>query len=278
MQRIVFAWILCASLSFGWANDFELKPSALFRYELSGSSGAALQLGGAFGVKLEASGLVEGISLKASGALWAQYSVQATFLEAYASYPLDNFELSLGKRTLYAGPWNQTLMGLEGQWGLFARYNLSGPLPLSFELAYLLLTQGYIGASIGPVQVGTLLVIKEPDPLLGQTDSQLVLNPRIGLELAPVRLYWQSDRGFWLQADYPLDSEYSLSGLIWWNPGWEYLDTTLQPEPDWGSWFSKPDRLLFTLAASWQDQFRLGLDASIAPAQAYKLWFEIWVR
>lgn len=277
MRRIVFAWILCGGLSLAWANDFALKPSALFRYELNGSSGAAPQFSGAFGVKLEASGLVEGISLKAVGALWAQYRAQATFLEIYALYPLDNFELSLGKRTLYSGPWNQTLMGLEGQWGLFARYNLNG-LPLSFELAYLLLTQGYIGARIGPVQAGALLGIKEPDPLQCQTDSQLVLNPRIGLELDPVRLYWQSDRGFWLQADYPLDSGSSLSGLIWWNPGWEYLDSTLQPEPDWGSWLTKPDRLFFTLAASWQDQFRLGLDGSIAPALAYKLWFEIWVR
>lgn len=277
MRGLVFGWVLAVGLNFAWANDFELKPYALFRYEISGSAGAKPQLGGAFGIRADVSGLVEGVNLKASGALWAQNTLQATFLEVYAAYPVDNFELSAGKRTLYSGPWNQTLMGLEGQWGLFARYNLPN-LPLSFELAYLLLTEGYIGARIGSVQLGTLLVIKDPDPLLGQTDSQLVLNPRVGLELEPVKLYWQSDRGFWLQADYPVDPDYSLSGLIWWNPGWQYLDTTIQPDPDWESWLTKPNKLLFTVSGNWQNQFRLGLDVSVAPAEAYRLWFEIGVR
>jgi len=310
MRGVLYSWIVVPLLGLQWGLD--LQPSALFRFDFSRSGGTNVvaQPGGAFGVRLDVNSDLQGIALDASGAFWAQNSLQAALLEAYAAAPLADFELSVGKRTLYAGPWDQTLMGLEGQWGLFIRYNpyqqLVDWLPpdgLGLEVAYLPLTSGYLGARVGPVRLGSLLGVRKSqryNVVLGDYEDELALYPRVGLDLTPVNLFWQSDRGFWATSTIPLrpiveavlppsdpglqtlfsELEQSrLEFLTWWSPDWEYLFPTVPlAQADAASFFSKPKKLLLSAWGSWRDQIKLGFDASIAPAEAYRLWLEFWVR
>jgi len=290
-----------------------LQPSGIVQFSLgyNGAPGpsASLEWGLALGGRLQAQTRWEGVRARADLGLWYDSAVQFGLLEAVAETDLGDFVLSLGKRHDYSGPWDDTLMGRDGRWGVFARYGPSEIPWLSLEMAYLphaglVGGQGFVGASAGIFQLGTFVEIVQMPSGLGEPESSLSLIPRMGLQGREVGLFWQRDRGFWSTASLPLplgqalafmlqcpcDSETQawvealdkgrFEALLWWNPDWDYLgeNSPFLPEDRFQAWLQEPRKLLIGAAYSWNDGLRLGVDLSRAPVEAVRVYVQLYWR
>lgn len=305
-QSPVFSWD-CAALP----GQVCLEPRGLLQLGLSRTDPASWGERVAFGIKLEATTSLEALEFKAVPALWVDNTLQADLLQAYAASAWGDIRLSLGKRLKYGGPWDDTLLGRNGHWGVFAHYTPTALDWASVEAAYLpdpglAGGQGFVGAQAGPFRLGTFAQVIQ---------GGLQWNPRVGLEWGQNEVYWQSDRGFWANLHTPLPlgqivayslecpptSEASCWGrglpeqsdpsvqallrlldegelglLIWWNPDWSLLG---QNDPNTGlplsflDWLGQPKKFYLSLSTTLR-QVRLGLDASLAPVGAYRVYLE----
>ena len=319
--------LLFCLVSLGWAQSspqlspecsleqpqpFCIRPSVLMRLGLNRAESGTWAAQVAFGVKAEARGRWGTVNFSATPALWVDNSLQADLLEAYASAPLGSFRLELGKRTGYGGPWDDTLLGRNGRWGLFAHYSPAELPWLGAEAAYLPHPgfaggEGFLGAQVGPLRLGSFIEAVE--------GAGAQWSPRVGLEFGSGDLYWQSDRGFWADVNTPLplgqalayglrclpdsgacwgrglpalddpnvqtllkgfnEGQFGLS--LWWNPDWALLGTT---DPDTGDtlsflgWLTRPQKFFLGLTATLR-QFRFGFDASLAPVGGYRVYLEV---
>jgi len=263
----------------------------------------------ALGGRLQAQTQWEGVGIRGDLGLWYEAMVQLGLLEAYAQVDLEEFGLSLGKRRNYSGPWDDTLMGRDGRWGVFARYTPAEVSWLGAEVAYLPNAgfaggQGFVGVSAGIFQLGTFVEIVQTPSGLGEPGSSFSLQPRVGLQGREVELFWQSDRGFWSSASLPVPLGQALASVLhcpcdsdtqawvktldrsrfnlflWWNPEWDYLgeNSFFLPEERFQAWLQEPRKLLIGVAYSWNDQLRLGVDLSRAPVEALRLYLRIYLR
>lgn len=288
-----------------------LQPSGVLQFGLgrNGVSGqpAPLELGLALGGRVQAQTRWEGVTARADLGLWYESVVQLGLLEALAEVDLGEFGLSLGKRRDYSGPWDDTLMGRDGRWGMFARYRPAELPWLGLEVAYLPNAkfsggQGFVGGRAGIFQLGTFVEIVQIPSGLGEPEPSLSLNPRLGLQGREVGLFWQWDRGLWSTASLPLplgqalafvlqcpcDSDTQawvealdkslMEGLLWWNPEWDYLgeNSPFLPEERFQAWLQEPRKLLIGAAYNWNDQLRLGVDLSRAPVEALRLYLRLY--
>lgn len=290
-----------------------LQPSGMVQFSLgyNGAPGpsASLEWGLALGGRVQAQTRWEGIRARADLGLWYDSALQFGLLEAFAETDLGEFVLSLGKRRDYSGPWDDTLMGRDGRWGVFVRYGPSEIPWLSLGMAYLPRSglvggQGFVGASAGIFQLGTFVEIVQIPSGLGEPEPSLSLIPRMGLQGREVGLFWQWDRGFWSTASLPLPLGQALAFmlqcpcdaetqawlaaldrsrfelLVWWNPEWEYLgeNSPFLPEERLGAWLREPRKLLAGAAYSWNDQLRLAVDLSRAPVEAVRVYLQLHWR
>ncbi len=257
-----------------------LNPSGLLRLE-----GGSLAVGGL----LEGRARTEEAEFGFSLGLWYQGAWQWGVFEAYLEGALADLSLSLGKRVGLGGPWLDTLMGQDGRWGVFASYPVE---PVTLELAYLPHPglaggQGYLGFLWAGLRAGGLV----------EVEAGVKLIPRVGLQGPLGELFWQEDRGFWAKGAWPLPlgqalallapaeapSEWAawvealdksgLEGMFWWNPEWAYLRQGSLPE----FWLS-PRKLLLGLAYTWDKRVRGGLEVSLAPVEALRLYLELQGR
>ncbi len=287
-----------------------LRPSGLVQgglnyLTLSGSGEPGWALGGLLQVQT----LWEGVRYQINFGLWYDSAVQFGLLEAFVEQGFGEFGLSLGKRRDYSGPWDDTLMGRDGRWGVFARYGPTEVPWLSMEMAYLPHAglgggQGFVGASAGIFQLGTFVEIVQMPSGLGEPEPSLSLIPRMGLQGREVGLFWQRDRGFWSTASLPLplgqalafvlqcpcDSETQawvealdksrFEGFLWWNPEWDYLgeNSPYLPEDRLRAWLQEPRKLLIGVAYGWNDRLRLAVDLSRAPVEAVRVYLQLYWR
>ncbi|WP_027882660.1 hypothetical protein [Meiothermus rufus] len=266
----------------GLPAEGEVCLSALGLLRLEGGGLAA-------GGLLEGRGRAEEAELRFSLGLWYQGAWQWGLLEAYLEGRLADLTLSLGKRVGLGGPWLDTLMGQDGRWGVFASYPAEAVV---LELAYLPHPrlaggQGYLGFVWAGLRAGGLV----------EVEAGVRFIPRIGL-LGPLgELFWQEDRGFWARGSVPLPlgqalaqlapaeagSEWAawvealdksgLEGVLWWNPEWDYLRQGSLP-----SFWLSPRKLLLGLAYTWDKQVRGGLEVSLAPVEALRVYLELQGR
>lgn len=285
-----------------------LQPSGLVQGGLSYSSPpGSSERGWALGARLQAQTQQAGVRYQADFGLWYQAVLQLGLLEAFVEQDLGALWLSLGKRRDYSGPWDDTLLGRDGRWGLFTRYS-PGELPwLGLELAYLPHAglaggQGFVGGRADIFQVGTFVEVVQVPNGLGEQETSIRLVPRLGLQGARVGLFWQWDRGFWSSFSLPLGqalasvlqcpceaeaqawvealNQSRLEGLLWWNPVWDYLgeNSPFLPEERFQAWLSAPRKLLLALAYSWNNQLRLAVDLSRAPVEAVRVYGQFYWR
>ena len=250
MRRLLLSWI---SLPLLWPQlSLDLKPEALFRLDW----GSAANLGTA-GISVEANTAAMQFELRTRGAVWVDLEPQADLLEGYLDAKLEPYRLTVGKWARYGGPWDLTPFGPDGTWGIYASYTLAVPeltdlTPLServsLEAAYLWGNNVYLGGRSGGVSAGFFL-------------GASGFNPRLGVEGAldsvSGALYWQLDRGVFGNGKWAFAPANTLEGSFWWNP---------------------EQKLLFGLAYGYADQVRLGVDASLEPLRAYRIWLEVWGR
>ncbi|GIW38970.1 MAG: hypothetical protein KatS3mg075_451 [Meiothermus sp.] len=287
-----------------------LRPSGLVQWGLSYSiqSGSS-DMGLALGARLQAQTQREGVRYQADLGLWYETAAQLGILEAFVEQDLGVFWLSLGKRRDYSGPWDDTLMGRDGRWGVFTRYN-PGELPwLGLELAYLPNAgwaggQGFVGGRADIFQVGTFVEVVQVPNGLGEQEPSIRFVPRLGLEGRELSLFWQWDRGLWSTLSLPLPlgqalalvlqcpcdadaqawvealDKSRLEGLLWWNPEWDYLgeSSPYLPEDRLRAWLQEPRKLLVGVAYSWNDQLRLAVDLSRAPVEAVRVYGQLYWR
>ncbi|GIW36911.1 MAG: hypothetical protein KatS3mg073_1056 [Meiothermus sp.] len=263
----------------------------------------------ALGARLQVQTLWEGVGYLADLGLWYEGAVQFGLLEAYIHEDLGEFGLSLGKRRDYSGPWDDTLVGRDGRWGVFARYRPAEVSGLGLEVAYLPNAglaggQGFVGAGAGIFQLGTFVEIVQIPNGLGELKPSLSLYPRVGLQGQEVEVFWQSDRGFWSRASLPLPLGQALGWVlqcpcnadteawalildrsrfeisVWWNPEWDYLgeNSPFLPQERLRAWLQEPRKLLLGMAYSWNEQLRLAVDLSRAPVEALRVYFQLHWR
>lgn len=189
--------------------------------------------------------------LRTKGAVRVNLEPQADLLEGYLDAKLEPYRLVVGKWARYGGPWNLTPFGPDGTWGVYGSYTLAVPELtelIRFEAAYLWGNNVYLGGRSGGFSAGFFL-------------GASGFNPRLGLEGAldsvSGSLYWQLDRGIFGNGKWAFAPQNTLEGSFWWNP---------------------QQKLLFGLAYGYADQVRLGVDASVQPLQAYRVWLEVWGR
>jgi hypothetical protein len=287
-----------------------LQPSGVLQFGLGFngvlSQPTALDWVVALGVRVQAQSHWEGVTARADLGLWYDSALQFGLLEAFAETDLGEFGLSLGKRRDFSGPWDDTLMGRDGRWGIFARYNPTEAAWLGLQMAYLphvgfVGGQGFVGGSAGVFQLGTFVEIVQIPSGLGEPEPSLSLIPRLGLQDREVGLFWQKDRGFWSTASLllplgqalawvlqcPCDSETQawvealdksrFEALLWWNPEWDYLgeNSPFLPEDRLRAWLQEPRKLLMGAAYSWNNQLRLGIDLSRAPVEALRFYIRL---
>lgn len=283
-----------------------LRPSGLVQGGLGYSSPpGSSEMGWALGVRLQAQTQQAGVRYQADFGLWYQAVLQWGLLEAFVEQDLGALWLSLGKRRDYSGPWDDTLMGRDGRWGLFARYNPGVALELAYlPHAGLVGGQGFVGGRVDILQVGALVEIVQIPNDLGDLEPSIRLVPRLGLQGPQVGLFWQWDRGFWSSFSLPLPlgqalalvlqcpceaeaqawvealDQSRLEGLLWWNPVWDYLgeNSPFLPEERFQAWLSAPRKLLLGLAYSWNNQLRLAVDLSRAPVEAVRVYGQFYWR
>lgn len=277
-----------------------LRPAGLLQGGLIYSSPpGSSEIGWALGGRLQAQTQQAGVRYQAELGLWYEAALQWGLLEAFVEQDLGVFWLSLGKRRDYSGPWDDTLMGRDGRWGLFARYNPG----VALELAYLPHAglaggQGFVGGRADIFQVGTFVEVVQVPNALGEPEPSIRLVPRLGLQGAQMGLFWQWDRGFWGTFSLPLPlgqalalvlqcpcevealDQSRLEGLLWWNPVWDYLgeNSPFLPEERFQAWLSAPRKLLLGLAYSWNNQLRLAVDLSRAPVEAVRVYGQFYWR
>lgn len=290
-----------------------LQPSGLLQFGLSWNGAlnqpGPLELALALGTRLQVQTLWEGVGYFTDLGLWYEGAMQFGLLEAYAQADLGEFGLSLGKRRDYSGPWDDTLMGRDGRWGVFARYQPVEVSWLGLEAAYLPNAglaggRGFVGAGAGIFQLGTFVEIVRTINGLGELEPSLSLHPRIGLQGQEVEVFWQSDRGFWGRAILPLPLGQALGWVLqcpcdadteawalaldrsrlelslWWNPEWAYLgeSSPFLPQERFRAWLEEPRKLLVGVAYSWNDQLRLAVDLSRAPVEAVRIYLQLHWR
>lgn len=296
--------------------DFCLQPSATLRVGAKGvgswQDALPWDFATAYGLMLNLKGnpsnlefdAVKGLSYKLSAALWWDAFLSLDVLEAYADFPVDNFHLSIGKRTRYSGPWDDGLMGRMGHWGVYvdaANTDRLTTVPIEFEAAYLPnpgFVGGlvYIGLGFDFVQIGSFV-----DVIQATTGDSTTLNilyyPRLGLQTDWVSLYWQKDRGFWntfslpigqslayisqSSADFGPLNQLRLESFVWWNPNWDLLksNTYIPPDQDRNVYFLlNPQKLMFGLDLNWQDFIKVGADFSRAPVEAIRIYAQFWLK
>ncbi|ADD29027.1 hypothetical protein Mrub_2274 [Meiothermus ruber DSM 1279] len=287
-----------------------LRPSGLVQGGLGYSSPpGSSEIGWALGARLQVQTQQAGVRYQADFGLWYQAMLQWGLLEAFVEQDLGALWLSLGKRRDYSGPWDDTLMGRDGRWGVFTRYSPSELPWLGLELAYLPHAglaggQGFVGGRVDILQVGALLEMVQAPNDLGDLEPSIRLVPRLGLQGAQMGLFWQWDRGFWGTFSLPLPlgqalalvlqcpceaeaqawvealDQSRLEGLLWWNPVWDYLgeNSPFLPEERFQAWLSAPRKLLLGLAYSWNNQLRLAVDLSRAPVEAVRVYGQFYWR
>lgn len=291
---------------------FCLSASGLLQFGLrrDGFPGqpTPVELGLAFGAGLQVQARQERVMIRASLGLWYESVMHLGLLEAYTQIDSEEFALSLGKRRDYSGPWDDTLMGRDGRWGVFARYAPAEISWLGVEMAYLPNVgirggQVFVGSRLDIFQLGTFIEMVQLSRGLGALQPSLSLHLRLGLQGLQVGVFWQQDRGFWSTASLPLplgqalghvlqhpvDAETQaciqaldqsrVEWLLWWNPAWEYLGehSPFLPERRIEAWLQKPRKLLIGTAYS-NDQLRLGIDLSRAPVEAVRLYLQLYWR
>jgi len=240
--------------------------------------------------------------MRADLGLWYEAAAQLGLLEAYAEANLGELGFSIGKRRNYSGPWDETLMGRDGLWGLFVRYRPAEQPRLAVDIAYLPSAglaggRAFLGGQAGIFQAGAFVeIVRTQRAAL----LSVALNPRLGLAGQEVEFFWQLDRGFWSAVSlslalarflpYPYDAEKRvwlqlldrgrLELLLWWNPEWGYLaeDSPFLPEDRWRAWLLQPRKLLIGAAYNWNDLLRLGVDISRAPVEAVRLYLRLYWR
>ncbi|MGK0617860.1 hypothetical protein [Meiothermus cerbereus] len=285
-----------------------LQPSGLVQWSL-GYSSQSVQPGLALGGHLQAQTQWEGVGIRADLGLWYDAALQVGLLEAYAQLSWETFGLSVGKRRQLSGPWDDTLVGRDGLWGLFGRYRPAELPWLGVDIAYLpnaKLAGGriFLGAQADIFQAGTFVEIVRTRNELGELAPALHLNPRLGLAGQEVEFFWQLDKGFWGRASLPLALGQALGSLwpcpcdaetqawlealdrsrfellVWWNPEWEYLgeNSPFLPEERFGAWLLEPRKLLAGAAYSWNDRLRLAVDLSRAPVEALRVYLQLHWR
>lgn len=284
-----------------------LQPSGLVQFGLSRNGAlnqpAPLEPALALGARLQVQTLWEGVGYFADLGIWYEGAVQFGLLEAFAQADLGEFGVSFGKRRDYSGPWDDTLMGRDGRWGVFVRYGPAEVPWLGLEAAYLPNTglaggQGFVGVSAEILRVGTFIEIVQVPNGLAEQEPTLRLLPRIGAYVRDVEVFWQADRGFWSRASLPLplgqalgwvlqcpceaDTEAWLEALdrsrlevsLWWNPEWDYLgeNSPFLPQERLRAWLLEPRKLLVEMAYNWNEQLRLAVDLSRAPVEAIRFY------
>jgi len=285
-----------------------LEPSGLVQWGLAFSS-PSVQPGLALGGRLRAQASWEGVGLWVDLGLWYDAALQLGLLEAYAQREWETFALSAGKRRYLGGPWDDTLLGRDGLWGVFGRYRPAELPGLDVQMAYLPnagLAGGRVfwGAQADVVQVGAFVEIVRALDSGGEPAPLLRLNPRLGLLGREVEVFWQLDRGFWVRAAWPLPlgqalawflrcpceavtqawlvalDESRFEALVWWNPEWAYLGagSPFLPEERLAAWLREPRKLLVGVAYSWNKRFRLALDVSRAPVEVVRVYLQLHWR
>ena len=280
-----------------------LRPSGVLQWTLLPSSQPPQNI--ALGGRLQAQIQWEAVEVWADLGLWYEAAVQLGLLEAYAKVDLGELGLSIGKRRDYSGPWDETLMGRDGLWGLFARYRPAEQPRLAMDIAYLPSAgfaggRAFLGAQADIFRAGAFVEIVRTQGQFGEALLSIALNPRLGLAGQEVEFFWQLDRGFWGQVYLPLalarflPSSYGaetqvglqvldrarLELLLWWNPEWGYLaeDSPFPPEDRWRAWLLQPRKLLIGASYNWNDLLRLGVDISRAPVEAVRLYLRLYWR
>ncbi|GIW24920.1 hypothetical protein [Meiothermus sp.] len=276
-----------------------LEPSGRLQFGLAQGYAPPWALGGLVALHTQQ----EGVEYRFRLGAWFEGTMQWSLLEAFASATWGEFELSYGKRTHLGGPWDETLMGRDGRWGVFARYRLAQEPLLRLELAYLPHAglaggEAFAGVRYGLLQAGSFVEVLQTPNGLGELEPALRLNPRLGLQGRDAEIFWQLDRGFWARAAFPLplgqalgtvlpcpceaDTEGWLQALnqgrfelsLWWNPEWNYLgeNSPFLPEERLQAWLQQPRKLLLGMAYSWNEQLRLAVDLSRAPVEAVRFY------
>ncbi|MDW8424889.1 MAG: hypothetical protein RMK51_03065 [Meiothermus sp.] len=319
MRAVVWAGVL-VTLQFAWAQseaEFKfvwdckapaekvicLQPSGLVQFGLSQNGAAPLEPSPALGARLQVQTLQDGLEYFADLGLWYEGVVQFGLLEAYGRSSWGAFGLSLGKRRDLGGPWDDTLMGRDGRWGVFARYRPAGVPWLEVAGAYLpnaglVGGQGFVGAGAGVFRLGAFVEVVQRPSGLGDLEPSLSLVPRLGLQGSDVELFWQLDRGFWSRAALPLPLGQVLGWVLqcpcdaetgawledlnrsrvefslWWNPEWDYLgdNSPFLSQERFQAWLQLPRKLFLGLAYLWDDRLRLAVDVSRAPVEAMRFY------
>lgn len=284
-----------------------LQPSGLVQVGFSRNGAlnqpAPLEPALALGARLQVQTLWEGIGYFVDLGIWYEGAMQFGLLEAYAQADLGEFGLGFGKRRDYSGPWDDTLLGRDGRWGVFGRYRPAEVPWLGLEAAYLpnagfACGQGFVGARAGIFQLGTLVEIVQTPNGLGEQEPSLSLHPRVGLQGQDVEVFWQWDRGFWSRASLPLPLGQALGWVLqcpceadtvawlealdlsrlelslWWNPEWDYLgeNSPFLPQERFRAWLQEPRKLLLGMAYQWDNRLRVAVDVSRAPVEAIRLY------
>jgi hypothetical protein len=290
-----------------------LQPSGLVQFGLSWNRAlnqpGPLEPALALGARLQVQTLWEGVGYFTDLGLWYEGAMQFGLLEAYAQADLGEFGLSLGKRRDYSGPWDDTLMGRDGRWGVFARYRPPQLSWLGVDVAYLPNAGfagglGFVGAGAGLLLLGAFVEIVQVPNGQGELEPSLSLQPRVGLQGQDVEVFWQSDRGFWSRASIPVPLRQTLGWLLlcpcdadtmawletldrsrlellmWWNPEWDYLgeQSPFLPQDRLRAWLQEPRKLLIGMAYNWNDRLRLAVDLSRAPIEALRIYLQLHWR
>jgi hypothetical protein len=290
-------------------NVLCLDASSLLQFGLRRDGARPAEPGLAFGAGLQVQTRQEGVEVRASLALWYEAVMQLGLLEAYTQMDFEEFGLSLGKRRDYSGPWDDTLMGRDGRWGVFAGYTPAEIPWLGVEVAYLPSAgmrggQAFVGSRLYIFRLGAFVEVVQASGGLGALEPSIRVNPRLGLQGQQVEVFWQQDRGFWSTASLPLPLGQALGHvlkppfdaqtqawihaldqgrvewLVWWNPAWEHLGegSPFRPERRLEAWLQEPRKLLVGVAYNWNDQMRLGMDLSRAPVEAVRLYLQVYWR
>ncbi|RDI96170.1 hypothetical protein DV704_04460 [Meiothermus sp. QL-1] len=234
-----------------------LQPSFRLELALNRLEAQPLTPGGALGALLELRAQEAGVDYSFKLGLWYAEALQWGLLEAQGSTRLGPVWLAYGKRTGLGGPWDETFLGPDGRWGVFARYE-------GLSAAYLP-HPGLVG---GELYLGLQQAGLEAGGFLEVAAGTLRLNPRVGWQGPGFALYWQAERGFWGRLALP----FGLEGFFWWSP-----DGGLWEQGVW-AWLLRPRKLLWALGYTPDERLGLGLQVSQAPVEAARLYLRFHLR
>ncbi len=266
MHRTLTTLLFALLVNSAFAFSAEVSP--FLRIDLSNGmlEGAGLQgytaigLASTFDASM-AENNVE-LSVKADGALYLDQSLQLAVKELYARAQYSGLSLVMGRKVVLPSPWNLSRAGQIGQDGLFLEYSpgidLVAGLRLALEGYFLDPEEVYLGVRAGVLRGGGIFsreVSQDYDPDLGDFPIYWVAVPRVSLEGDGFSIGWQGDKGYFAMVSKHFGFA-DLSGNLWFQPD---------------------ERLVFGLDAKLSKEILVGLDVSVEPLMAFRIWSEFYL-